>query len=164
MGYGGGDTMTTFGGQALYFYADLRMVMKGTRVYKKNFIYPTSKEEGKPIGHYFDVQLDKTETLNAFATIHVPIVYGQGISRVREVLEIGLITGNVSVKGSWATLLDTKGAELMKQQGWDNLIKALEEDPEIMSKAHDAVVETYKQLFASAKGTEDGAVHPVPDE
>jgi recombination protein RecA len=112
-----GNPETTTGGNALKFYASVRLDIRRTGAIK-------SGEE--VIGSETRVKVVKNKVAPPFRTADFDILYGEGISREGEIIELGVIHKIVDKSGAWYAY---KGEKI--GQGKDNTRKFLKENPEM---------------------------------
>jgi recombination protein RecA len=115
-----GNPETTTGGNALKFYASMRMDIRRTGQIK----------DGETIiGNRTRVKVVKNKLAAPFREVEFDILYGQGISRSSDLIDIAVESGVVEKSGSWFSY---KGERL--GQGRDGARKYIDEHPEIFSK------------------------------
>ncbi|HVF17224.1 MAG TPA: recombinase RecA [Steroidobacteraceae bacterium] len=112
-----GNPETTTGGNALKFYASVRLDIRRIGALK-------SGEE--VIGNQTRVKVVKNKVAPPFREAEFEIMYGQGISRVGEIIDIGVLQGFVEKSGSWYSY---NGERI--GQGKENARTFLNEHPEI---------------------------------
>jgi recombination protein RecA len=112
-----GNPETTTGGNALKFYASVRLDIRRTGAIK-------SGEE--VIGSETRVKVVKNKVAPPFRTADFDILYGEGISREGEIIELGVIHKIVDKSGAWYAYQGEKIG-----QGKDNARKYLKDNPEI---------------------------------
>ncbi|MEG2583046.1 MAG: recombinase RecA, partial [Oscillospiraceae bacterium] len=115
-----GNPETTPGGRALKFYASVRLDVRRTETLKS--------EEGM-IGNRTKVKVVKNKVAPPFKEAEFDIMYGQGISREGNVLDIGVDMEIVNKSGSWFSY---DGNRL--GQGRDGVKKVLKENPELCAE------------------------------
>lgn len=91
-GYGGGPSETTTGGYALKFYASVRVEVR-----KEKTIY--AKEE--PIGSVTNFKIVKNKVAPPFKKVSLEMLYGKGISKEGEILDVGEKVGVVQKSGAY---------------------------------------------------------------
>jgi len=127
-----GNPETTPGGRALKFYASVRIeVRKGE----------TIKNGSEPIGARTRCKVVKNKVAPPFKECEFDIMYGQGISRTGEVLDLATELGVVKKGGSWFSYNDQKLG-----QGRDNVKELLKNDPELMKEIEGKILEMQDQL------------------
>ena len=143
MGYGTPETTT--GGNALKFYASVRLDVRKIATLKQN-------EE--PIGNRTKVKVVKNKVAPPFKTAEFDIMFGEGISRDGEIIDYGVKLDIIDKSGAW---FSSKAAKI--GQGRENAKAYLKEHSEIS----DEIVETIKssigldKLISSSGGKdEDG--------
>jgi len=114
-----GNPETTTGGNALKFYASVRLDVRRTGSIKKG-------EE--VLGNETKVKVVKNKMAPPFKQANFSIMYGEGISRVGEVLDMGVSNDHVKKSGAWYAV----GTERIGQ-GRDNAITYLKEHPEMLA-------------------------------
>ena len=109
-----GNPETTTGGNALKFYASVRIdVRRTTQI----------KDGEEALGNRTKVKVVKNKMAPPFKKAEFDIVYGEGISRVGEVVDLGVEIGVINKSGSWFSYNDQKlaqGREATKQLLMDN--------------------------------------------
>jgi len=94
-----GSPETTPGGKALKFYAGMRLDIRRTS---------PIKDGDMPIGHQAMIKIVKNKVAAPFKKCFVTIIYGEGISRTREMLELGLKYKLLKQTGSWYSYGETR--------------------------------------------------------
>lgn len=129
-----GNPETTTGGNALKFYASVRLDIRRTA---------QIKEGEEIIGNHVKVKVVKNKVAPPFRVCEFDIVYGQGISKVGEIVDLGVETGIVQKSGSWFSY---EGAKL--GQGRDSIKQLFTDNPglanEIEAKVKAKIAETVK--------------------
>src|SRR5512135_3333058 len=123
-----GNPETTTGGNALKFYASVRMDIRRTGSIKKG---------DEVIGNETKVKVVKNKVAPPFKEAHFDILYGEGISREGEVLEIGVNLGVLEKSGAWYVY----GSDRLGQ-GKDNAREFLKENPALAREIENKVRES----------------------
>jgi len=110
-----GNPETTTGGNALKFYASLRLDIRRIQ---------TIKEGDRPVGNRTRVKVVKNKIAPPFRDAEFDITYGEGISREAELIDIGVATDMVEKSGAWYAL---NGERI--GQGRENAKRYLHEHP-----------------------------------
>lgn len=132
-----GNPETTPGGRALKFYASVRMeVRRGEAI----------KENGTQIGNRTKVKISKNKVAPPFRECEFDIMYGTGISRTGEVVDVATDLGIIQKSGSWFSY-----GEQRLGQGRDNVKKLLEENPELMKEIEGKILEHKDELLGKPK-------------
>ena len=132
-----GNPETTPGGRALKFYASVRMeVRRGEPI----------KDGSSQIGNRTKVKINKNKVAPPFREAEFDILYGQGISRTGEVIDVAVELGIVKKGGAWFSYEDQKLG-----QGRENDNKTLEENPDLMKEIEDKIMEHKDGRMATSK-------------
>jgi len=137
-----GSPETTTGGNALKFYASVRLDIRRVGSVKRG-------EE--IIGNQTRIKVVKNKLAPPFKVVDVDILYGQGISRLLELIDLGAARGIVNKAGAWYSYGDQRIG-----QGRDNARQFLEEHPEIADEI-EAKLRAEMMPVPAATGVEDEA-------
>ena len=120
-----GNPETTTGGRALKFYASVRMDVRRTDSLKQN---------GEVVGNHVRVKVVKNKIAPPFKEAEFDIMFGQGISKEGDILDLGVKLDIVEKSGAWYAYDGTKIG-----QGRENVKTYLKENPEIMNEVETKV-------------------------
>lgn len=121
-----GNPETTTGGHALKFYASVRLDIRSITSLKES--------DGTVSGKRTRVKIVKNKVAPPFRVVEFDIVYGEGISKVGELIDIGVELGVVKKAGSWFSYEEHKLA-----QGREASKELLNDHPELFSKIEAAI-------------------------
>ena len=125
-----GNPETTTGGNALKFYASVRLdIRRRTQI----------KDGEKVTGNSTKVKVVKNKVAPPFQTAEFDIMYGEGISKVGEIIDLGVVYGIIKKSGSWFSYADTKlgqGRDAVKTMIKDNPELAEELETKIINAIH----------------------------
>jgi len=122
-----GNPETTTGGNALKFYASVRLdIRRRTQI----------KDGDKVIGNLTKVKVVKNKVAPPFQIAEFDIMYGKGISKVGEVLDLAVEYNLVKKSGSWYSYKDTKLG-----QGRDAVKGLIADNPDLMDELEKAIFE-----------------------
>jgi len=113
-----GNPETTTGGNALKFYASIRLDIRR--------IAQVKDKDGNIIANRVKVKVVKNKMAPPFKTSEFDIVYGQGISKTGEIVDIGVEMGVIQKSGSWFAYEGTKLG-----QGRESVMDLLDDNPEL---------------------------------
>ena len=126
-----GNPETTTGGNALKFYASVRLDIR--RV--------TSIKDGdEVIGNQVRVKVVKNKVAPPFRKAEFEITFGEGISRVGEIVDLGAELGVLKKSGSWYSYNETRVG-----QGRDAVKSILKDNPELCEKIEAKIAEALKE-------------------
>ncbi len=120
-----GNPETTTGGNALKFYSSIRMEIR--RIGQ-------IKDRDEVVGNQTRVKVVKNKMAPPFRTIEFDIMYGEGISKMGEILDLGVKGGIVEKSGSWFSYNSTRIG-----QGRENAKTFLRENPEMTNEIETAI-------------------------
>jgi len=143
-----GSPETTTGGNALKFYASVRLDIRRIGSIKKG-------EE--VIGNETRVKVVKNKVASPFKTAEFDILYGEGISRLGEVLDLGVAGHIVEKAGAWYAFNGEKIG-----QGRDNSHEFLKENPELAIEIENKVRESLGIPLVQVTGSVDAAPAEKP--
>jgi recombination protein RecA len=121
-----GNPETTTGGNALKFYASVRLDIRRSTQIKDS--------QGGINGNRTRVKVVKNKVAPPFKTVEFDILYGKGISKNGELLDLGVEEEIIQKSGSWFSYGDTKLG-----QGRDSVIKLLEDNIELADEIEDKI-------------------------
>ncbi|MFV0143316.1 MULTISPECIES: recombinase RecA [Empedobacter] len=125
-----GNPETTTGGNALKFYASVRLdIRRSTQI----------KNGDEVIGNHSKVKVVKNKVAPPFRQAEFDIMYGEGISKVGEILDMGVEKGIVNKSGSWYSYNDSKLG-----QGRDAVKEVLKDNPELCEEIEAKIVALIK--------------------
>ena len=145
-----GNPETTTGGNALKFYASVRLDIR--RV--------TSLKDGdQVIGNQVRVKVVKNKVAPPFRKCEFEITFGEGISKIGEIIDLGVDNGIIKKSGSWFSYDGNKLA-----QGRDAVKKLLQDNPEladeIEKKIMDIIVGNPSEVISSADADDEFQEEP----
>ncbi|GIV29896.1 MAG: protein RecA [Bacteroidia bacterium] len=130
-----GNPETTTGGNALKFYASVRLDIRRIAQIK----------EGENVtGNRVRVKVVKNKVAPPFRQAEFDIVFGEGISKIGEIIDIGVEKGIIKKSGSWFSYNDTKLG-----QGRDALKQLLKDNPELAAELEEKVRAALKDAPAA---------------
>jgi len=115
-----GSPETTTGGNALKFYASVRLDIRRIG---------SIKEKEDVVGNQTRVKVVKNKVAPPFKTVDFDIMYGEGISKNGEIIDLGVKAGIIEKAGSWFSYADQRIG-----QGRENVKNFLREHPDIADK------------------------------
>ena len=124
-----GSPETTTGGRALKFYSSIRLDVRRIE---------TLKQGGEMVGNRARVKVVKNKVAPPFKEAEFDIMFGQGISREGDVLDLAANIGVIAKSGSWYAYNDEKIG-----QGRENAKNVLKERPELFKEVEQKVREKY---------------------
>lgn len=120
-----GNPEVTTGGRALKFFASMRLDVRRVEVIKQG---------DEMIGSRTKVKVVKNKVAPPFKQCEFDIMYGEGISKIGEMIDIGSNVDVIKKSGSWYSYKDTKLG-----QGRENVKNFLKENPELMNEIEQSV-------------------------
>jgi len=126
-----GNPEVTAGGNALKYYASVRLDVRRTE---------TLKVAGQSVGSHTRVRVVKNKVAPPFKEVEFDIMYGEGISRVGEVLDLAVEFDVIQKAGAWFSYNDARIG-----QGRDNAKEFLKNNPEVMAQVEDRIREKMKE-------------------
>ena len=114
-----GNPETTTGGNALKFYASVRLDIRRSGSALKD-------REGNVVGNHVKVKVVKNKLAPPFKIAEFDIMFGEGISKVGEIVDLGADLDIIKKSGSWYSYEGTKIA-----QGRDAAKEFLQDNPEL---------------------------------
>ena len=129
-----GNPETTTGGNALKFYASVRLdIRRMTQI----------KDGDEAIGNHVKVKVVKNKVAPPFRQAEFDIIYGEGISKVGEIIDMGVELGIVQKSGSWFSYNSDKLG-----QGRDAVKQLMIDNPELAAEIEAKIREKVKEMQA----------------
>ncbi len=139
-----GSPETTTGGNALKFYASVRLDIRRTG---------SIKSRDEVIGNNVRVKVVKNKVAPPFREVEFDIMYGEGISKIGEIIDLGVKGGVIEKSGSWFSYNSTRIG-----QGRENVREFLRTNPDMAREIETAVRRNSSVIAEELLGT------PEPDE
>jgi recombination protein RecA len=136
-----GNPETTTGGNALKFYASVRLDIRRTGAVK---------DRDEVIGNATRVKVVKNKVAPPFRQVEFDIMYGEGISKVGELIDLGVKAGVVEKSGAWYSYGDERIG-----QGRENAKQFLRDNPERATAIEDKIRASHGLEFAAEGGEDD---------
>ena len=128
-----GNPETTTGGNALKFYASVRLDIRRTSQLKDGDL---------AAGNRVKVKVVKNKVAPPFRTAEFDILFGEGISKTGEIVDLGVEYNIIKKSGSWFSYNDSKLA-----QGRDAVKQVLNDNPELMEELEEKIRESVAEPF-----------------
>ena len=138
-----GNPETTTGGRALKFYASVRMDVRRIE---------TLKQSGEMVGNRTRIKIVKNKIAPPFKEAEFDIMFGEGISKMSELIDVGVKLGIVQKSGAWFNYGDIRLG-----QGRDNAKQFLKDNPEIANDIEGQIRANADKLYASRRPAGKGA-------
>ena len=135
-----GNPETTTGGRALKFYSSIRLDVRRIE---------TLKQGGEMIGNRVRIKVVKNKIAPPFKEAEFDIMFGKGISREGDILDLAANLGVINKSGAWYAYNGSKIG-----QGRENSKQYLKDNPEIMAEVEEKVRESYGLTKSEAKKEE----------
>lgn len=126
-----GNPETTTGGNALKFYSSVRLDIRRVT---------TLKDGDTPIGNQVRVKIVKNKVAPPFRKAEFEITFGEGISHVGEIVDLGVELGIIKKSGSWFSYGETRLG-----QGRDAVKKIIKDNPELSEEIEQLIAEALKK-------------------
>ena len=126
-----GNPETTTGGNALKFYSSVRLDIRRVTAIK---------DGDNVIGNQVRVKIVKNKVAPPFRKAEFEITFGEGISRVGEIVDLGVEYGIIQKSGSWFSYNDTRLA-----QGRDATKQVIKDNPELAEELEAKIMEVIKE-------------------
>ncbi len=130
-----GNPETTTGGNALKFYASVRVDIRRTQAIK---------EGDQNIGNRVKVKIVKNKVAPPFRTCEFDLMFGEGISKLGEIIDLGVELNVIKKSGSWFSYGETK-----LSQGREALKQLLRDNPELCDELEGKVREALAEKQAA---------------
>lgn len=132
-----GNPEVTTGGKALKFYASVRIDIRRIE---------TLKVQGEMVGSRTRAKIVKNKVAPPFKEAEFDIMYGEGISRESELIDLGVKAEVVKKSGAWFSYNDQKIG-----QGRDNAKIFLMQNPDIAKEIEEKIIENREKIIATRK-------------
>ena len=141
-----GNPETTTGGNALKFYSSVRLDIRRIGAIK---------DRDEIVGNHTRVKVVKNKLAPPFKTVEFDIMYGEGISKMGEIIDLGVKAGIIEKSGSWYSYGDERIG-----QGRENVKSFLKENVSVALELEDKIRAAHGLDFDMTAGdkTDDGDV------
>lgn len=129
-----GNPETTTGGNALKFYASVRLDIRRVT---------TLKDGDTPIGNQVRVKIVKNKVAPPFRKAEFEITFAEGISHVGEIVDLGVELGIIKKSGSWFSYGETRLG-----QGRDAVKRVIKDNPELTAELEEKIAAALKERNA----------------
>ena len=126
-----GNPETTTGGNALKFYASVRIDIRRVS---------TIKDGDQPIGNQVRVKVVKNKVAPPFRKAEFEITFGEGISHIGEIVDLGTELGILKKSGSWFSYGETRLG-----QGRDAVKRVIQDNPELCEELEVKIMEALRE-------------------
>ncbi|MDG1529732.1 MAG: recombinase RecA [Paracoccaceae bacterium] len=139
-----GSPETTTGGNALKFYSSVRLDIRRIG---------SIKDRDEVVGNTTRVKVVKNKVAPPFKQVEFDIIYGEGISKMGEIIDLGVASGLIEKSGSWYSYGDERIG-----QGRENVKKFLKENDKVALELEDKIRASHGLDFdgSESKGSDDG--------
>jgi recombination protein RecA len=128
-----GNPETTTGGNALKFYASVRIdIRRSTQIKDAN---------AQVLGNKTRVKVIKNKVAPPFKTTEFDIIYGEGISKIGEIIDLGILNEIIKKSGSWFSYGETKLGP-----GRDGVKILLNDNPDLMEELENKIMNSIKKI------------------
>lgn len=145
-----GNPETTTGGRALKFYASVRLDIRKVE---------NIKQDGEVKGNRVRVKVIKNKVAPPFREAEFDVVYGEGISKAGNILDMAVNMDIVEKSGSWFSYNGDRIG-----QGRENVKKYLQDNPEILKDVEEKVRANFAKAFEDSLGEEIPDIDDDDDE
>ena len=135
-----GNPETTTGGRALKFYASVRLDIRRIE---------NIKQDGEVKGNRVRVKVIKNKVAPPFREAEFDVVYGEGISKAGNILDMAVNMDIIEKSGSWFSYNGDRIG-----QGRENVKKLLQENPKMLAEVEEKVRANFKKGFEESLGEE----------
>ena len=126
-----GNPETTTGGNALKFYASVRLDIRRVT---------TLKDGDTPIGNQVRVKIVKNKVAPPFRKTEFEILFGEGISKIGEIIDLGVLYGIIRKSGAWFSYEETRLG-----QGRDAAKRMIADNPELAEELESKIMAAMKE-------------------
>ena len=139
-----GNPETTTGGNALKFYASVRLDIRRIGAIK---------DRDEVVGNTTRVKVVKNKVAPPFKQVEFDIMYGEGISKTGELVDLGVKAGVVEKSGAWYSFNDERIG-----QGRENAKQFLKDNPDVALQIEDKIRASHGLDFGATEGGEDEVI------
>jgi len=144
-----GNPEITTGGNALKFYASVRLDIRRVATIKDS--------DGNMVGNRTRVKVIKNKVAPPFKVVEFDIIYGEGISKIGEIIDLGTALDVIKKSGSWFSYEGSKLA-----QGREAVKALLKDNPELTEKLERQIKE--KLVHSGALVEKSASINPIEED
>ncbi|WP_073342794.1 recombinase RecA [Caldanaerobius fijiensis] len=145
-----GNPETTPGGRALKFYASIRLDVRKV---------DSVKQGTEVVGNRTKIKVVKNKVAPPFKVAECDIIYGEGISREGDILDIGVNIDLINKSGAWFSYGDIKLG-----QGRENAKQFLKDNPEIADEIEQKIRENFNLAYSKNKTSSEDEIIDIQPE
>ena len=144
-----GNPETTAGGRALKYYASVRLDIRKVE---------NIKQDGEVLGNRAKVKVVKNKVAPPFREAEFDIIYGKGISKEGNILDIAVNLDIIEKSGSWFSY---NGERI--GQGRENVKKYLADNPEIAKEVEEKIRANFSEAFEKSLGEQEETIEDIEE-
>ncbi len=151
-----GSPETTTGGNALKFYASVRLDIRRSTTQANSLYDKDDKAKEFKLGNQITIKVVKNKLAPPFRKCELDVYYGEGFDKIGEIFTYGVSNEILEKSGTFFNYKDDKGVSISLGQGKEKVMAFLRDNPELTQEIKEKVIHSFTVVPTTLEVKEDG--------